>query len=35
MSGENLTPLVCAICGRSFDSWREFKEHSCFKGIGG
>jgi len=35
MSEEDLAPLVCAICGESFDSWREFREHSCFKGIGG
>jgi len=35
MSGEDLAPLVCAICGESFDTLEEFREHSCFKGIGG
>jgi len=35
MSGEDLAPLVCAICGESFGSWGEFKEHNCFRGIGG
>jgi len=34
MSEEGLAPLVCAVCGRSFDTWEEYDEHSCFKGVG-
>jgi len=32
MSEEDLAPLVCGICGRPFDTYGEFKEHSCFGG---
>jgi len=35
MSEENLAPLVCAICGRSFGDYKEFGEHDCFGGVGG
>jgi len=35
MSEEDLAPLVCAICGRSFDAYKEFREHDCFGGVAG
>jgi len=35
MSEGDLAPLVCAICGRSFDTYGEFKEHDCFGGVVG
>ena len=35
MSEENLAPLVCVICGRSFDTYDDFKEHDCFGGVAG
>jgi len=35
MSEDDLAPLVCAICGRSFDTYDDFKEHDCFGRIGG
>ena len=35
MSEEDLAPLVCAICGESFDKYDDFKEHDCFGGVAG
>jgi len=35
MSEEELAPMVCAICGHSFDDYKEFREHNCFGGVGG
>jgi len=35
MSEEDLAPLLCGICGKSFDAYKEFRGHDWFGGVAG